>query len=371
MKKKKSLIVITDRDFIGGAEVNYTEIITSLEENNLQIYFCAPQCIKIESYFSSKGFVNLKYIDLPNEYKSVSNISVKNILINSFSIIKNYKFLKKQFKIIQPNYVISNAILSHLLIAFFPKKTTRINYCVHLQDIVDRRELYGVYGKILDFISLRTNKILTISQAVKLTIKQKYHHKIKILYNPVSPIDIKKCNKNETLTIGMFARYIPWKGHHDLIKIVNSLKSSKKIIFKAYGNYDGNKNYYEKLTQKVKDLGLENILQLNGFTNNVTMEMKKCDIILHLSTKPEPFGRILIEANMCKAHIYAYKGGGVEEIFNNLKLKGKLFDNGQISEIGESIKRFKNHDEKFPSLNELFPRNYVDEYLKFLDFKEP
>jgi glycosyltransferase involved in cell wall biosynthesis len=67
--------------------------------------------------------------------------------------------------------------------------------------------------------------------------------------------------------------------------------------------------------------------------------MADCDYVLHLSTSPEPFGRVLIEANACRVPLLAYRGGGVDELFENLKLSGERFANGDWRSVGDYLKK--------------------------------
>lgn len=368
----KTVYVLTDHDFVGGAEVNYKDIIADYQKRNVQITFIAPGTKNIQSFFEKNKLNQFIYKNLPANYLSLRSssgkISVFNILRNFIAFNKNRKYLLKLISIEKPSAIISNAMLSHILISNIP---TRIIRVAHIQDIVDRRKLMGVYGKILDFVVANVDEVITISDAVTNTFSEKYLHKVHKIYNPVLVPDNLTQPKNDIFLVGMFARYVDWKGHYELLKIVKQFKATKiqNIKFVCFGNVYGNESYFERLQSEVKKNNITDYIDLNSFTNDVMSEMNKCNIILHLSVQPEPFGRILIEANMLKKPILAYQGGGVVELFNNLNLVGEVvnvYDSQAISKAIVDYQKRNLSELVFPDLDELRPDKYVQKFINVL-----
>jgi glycosyltransferase involved in cell wall biosynthesis len=64
--------------------------------------------------------------------------------------------------------------------------------------------------------------------------------------------------------------------------------------------------------------------------------MSACNLVAHTSTSPEPFGRVIIEAMLCKTPIVASAAGGVVELVNPGKT-GWLVSPGNSEELANVI----------------------------------
>ena len=364
--------MLTDHNFVGGAEVNYKDVIRAYQKKNIHITFIAPGTNNIQVFFKKNNLHKVSYRNLPEKYLSLRSrdgkISIFNIIKNYFAYKKNRSYLQKLISKEKPSAIISNAVISHLLISNITKEIVRI---AHIQDIVDRKQLFGIYGKILDYTISKVDKVVTISDAVLNTFSDKYLHKIHKLYNPVFIQNNLTYFKNDSFVVGMFSRYVPWKGHEELIKIVKQIKKAKinNIKFLCYGNSYGNESYFYTLQEKIKKNNLTNYIDLNDFTSDVIKEMNRCDIVLHLSVQPEPFGRILVEANMLKKPIIAFDGGGVKELFKNLSLVGEVVNVYDTQAVLKAIRKYHKinlGEIIFPDLDELKPENYVQKFINIL-----
>ena len=182
----RTVFVLTDHNFVGGAEVNYKDVIRAYQKKNIHITFIAPGTNNIQVFFKKNNLHKVSYRNLPEKYLSLRSrdgkISIFNIIKNYFAYKKNRSYLQKLISKEKPSAIISNAVISHLLISNITKEIVRI---AHIQDIVDRKQLFGIYGKILDYTISKVDKVVTISDAVLNTFSDKYLHKIHKLYNPV------------------------------------------------------------------------------------------------------------------------------------------------------------------------------------------
>ncbi|MEO1692579.1 MAG: glycosyltransferase, partial [Cyanobacteria bacterium J06631_6] len=72
-----------------------------------------------------------------------------------------------------------------------------------------------------------------------------------------------------------------------------------------------------------------------GFRNDVPTLMKACDVVVHTSTEPEPFGRVIVEGQLAQKPVIAAAAGGALELIENGK-NGYLFppeDNQALSRL--------------------------------------
>jgi glycosyltransferase involved in cell wall biosynthesis len=376
---KKKLLILTDKDFIGGAETNYRELIPAYQKAGVVIYFVSfGSTSKLSAYFNKISLGEIKYHALPQEMLSLrakkGAFSLSNLLSNVARFVKNRNHLKKLIAAVKPTGVISNSIFSHIIVASLPANK---NYkrLMHLQDIINTRALGGLYGKILNNLVSKIDYVITISDAVEASLPSDFKHKYKKLYNPVTVLKSpatqvgEKKSNGALFKVGMFARYVPWKGHHHFINIAEMVHHQKpnSFNFVAYGNFTFHEPYYKELKMLVKEKHLQNVVKLSGFAEDVSDEMASCDVILHLSVAPEPFGRVLIEANANGTPVVAFKDGGVEELFQNLKLAGKLIQNGDEEGIVKTLLNMNFKKYTFPELRQLQPEKYVEKILTLLE----
>lgn len=62
----------------------------------------------------------------------------------------------------------------------------------------------------------------------------------------------------------------------------------------------------------------------------------ECEVVVHFSTRPEPFGRVLIEAAACGVPVIAARAGGPTEIVEH-GVTGWLIPPGDVAALGEQL----------------------------------
>jgi glycosyltransferase involved in cell wall biosynthesis len=79
----------------------------------------------------------------------------------------------------------------------------------------------------------------------------------------------------------------------------------------------GEKNYVAALKRRIEDYGLADRVHFLGFRTDVPLLMHAVDVVVHTSTAPEPFGRVIVEGMLSGRPVIATAGGGPEEIIQN------------------------------------------------------
>jgi glycosyltransferase involved in cell wall biosynthesis len=118
---------------------------------------------------------------------------------------------------------------------------------------------------------------------------------------------------NATFVIGHFSRLSPWKGQHILLEALAQSPIEVGAVFVGDALF-GEHAYVEQLHQQVHQLGLENRVRFLGFQSAIAPLMAACDLIVHSSTAPEPFGRVIVEAMLCRKPVIAAQAGGAIEL---------------------------------------------------------
>lgn len=113
--------------------------------------------------------------------------------------------------------------------------------------------------------------------------------------------------------IGHFSRLSPWKGQDLLIDALQYCPADVKVILVGAALF-GEDDYAAQLRAQVDRLGLGDRVHFLGFQDDIAAWMSACDLIVHSSTAPEPFGRVIVEAMLCRRPIVAAAAGGALEI---------------------------------------------------------
>jgi glycosyltransferase involved in cell wall biosynthesis len=362
-----NILILTDADYVGGAETNYIHILPQLAKNGWRPVFVTSGTNQLKTYFDKKQ-INIEIIPAFQKYLSFSvndRVSLINIFRTWLALIKNRCALKKLISTYDPVAIVSNSMVSHWLLSK-SKTGSSCRKIMHMHDIIDRKKAFGIYGKGLNMITRRVDSIIVVSEAVKKQFPATLHSKINKIYNPAKASLYERHNKSgETIRIGMFARYTPWKGHRDFLAIANAFPSDN-YEFVSFGNFIGNEKYYQEL--KTTAAGLSNAanIYLNGFCYDTGKEMAKCDIILQLSVLPDPSPKIMLEANLCQVPVYAYEGGGVKELFEEFLLAGITVPSGDKDSMIREISHFRMKTFTFPDLHELDPSAYFYKFSSVL-----
>lgn len=117
---------------------------------------------------------------------------------------------------------------------------------------------------------------------------------------------------SELPLIGMFGRLAAWKGQMVFIEALALTPGCTGAIIG--GPLFGEEAFEQALRARIAELGLQNRIHLLGFRDDIPALMKAMDIIVHASTAPEPFGRVIVEAMLAAKPIIAARDGGVMEI---------------------------------------------------------
>ncbi len=116
------------------------------------------------------------------------------------------------------------------------------------------------------------------------------------------------------------------KGHHDFIALVQQLRQQGVPVHGLIvgGEDPKRRAYAEELRNQVKLLGLEHDITFTGNRADIRDVYAASDLVLSLSTKPESFGRAVLEALSLGVPVVGYDHGGVGEILAKLYPQGRV-----------------------------------------------
>jgi glycosyltransferase involved in cell wall biosynthesis len=244
----------------------------------------------------------------------------------------------------------------------------------HLRDILTAKHFSQVNRLVAIFLANRfAAKVLVNSQATGQAFiaaggKAKLTH---VVYNGFEPQkfdlvnfeDVKKIRDQLEISdaplVGLFSRLSYWKGQHVLLKAIKHL-SKVQVILVGTALF-GEQEYVSELKALAEIPELEGRVHWLGFRDDIPTLMKACDIIIHTSTEPEPFGRVIVEGQLAQKPVIASAAGGALELIENAK-NGCLFPPGDAIALGKLIEKLIED----PSLAKtLGQQGYVDAKQNF------
>jgi glycosyltransferase involved in cell wall biosynthesis len=121
---------------------------------------------------------------------------------------------------------------------------------------------------------------------------------------------------DDTPVLALFGRLSPWKGQHVAIDALSQMDHPAHLVLVGEALF-GEDDYAASLRRQVGELGLSDRVHLVGFRDDVPRLMQAADVVLHCSTAPEPFGRVIVEAMLSGTPIVAADAGGPREIVDD------------------------------------------------------
>ncbi|QWV91844.1 glycosyltransferase family 4 protein [Geomonas oryzisoli] len=144
----------------------------------------------------------------------------------------------------------------------------------------------------------------------------------------------------ESRRYGLFGRIIQWKGVREFILASQQVARQVPgaIGFIVGGASDGDESYEVEMKKLVADLGLTGKVVFLGYRDQVPPLMNFMDVVVHASTRAEPFGMVVIEGMAMGKPVVATRGGGPLDIVVDGET-GTLVQPGDPDDLAAAIVR--------------------------------
>jgi len=212
----------------------------------------------------------------------------------------------------------------------------------------------SVLKKLYNNASIKADKVIAISNYVKDNILRVHPDKSSLievihrgadinLFNPEKIAKSRIIQMSEMFQlpddkkiIMMPARPSGWKGHEILIRAFSKI-NNENLICVMPGSDDGGKFvlYLRNLAKKYNVLGKIVFLP---YLDDLPAAYMLADVVVVPSLKPEPFGRVLIEAQAMGRPLVAFNHGGASESVIHEKT-GLLVEPKNVKELGVAIEK--------------------------------
>ncbi len=150
---------------------------------------------------------------------------------------------------------------------------------------------------------------------------------------------LRKAFKESNLPIAaVVGRLAPWKGQHILLEALKEVPDLNVVVIGDALFTEEDRTYARWLRAFVKDNSLGERVNFLGFQDDVISLLHACDILVHTSIAPEPFGRVVVEGMLCGLPVVATGAGGVQEIIRH-EVTGFLVMPGDTADLVDTLRK--------------------------------
>jgi glycosyltransferase involved in cell wall biosynthesis len=150
--------------------------------------------------------------------------------------------------------------------------------------------------------------------------------------------------------VGVFSRLAPWKGQHVLIDALSDLPGVH-ALFVGDALFDGDESYAETLRTRAAQRGVADRAHFLGFRDEVPVLMQLVDVVVHTSTAPEPFGRVIVEGMLARRPVIATNAGGAREIVDD-GCTGLLVPPGDTRALAAALRHVVDYPQQAATITE-------------------
>jgi glycosyltransferase involved in cell wall biosynthesis len=135
--------------------------------------------------------------------------------------------------------------------------------------------------------------------------------------------------------VAVFGRLHPWKGQPTAIRAMRGLPGDCHLWVVGAALF-GEDEYERELRALAVEQGVAERVHFLGFRDDIAPLMKAADVVVHTSTLPEPFGRVLVEGMLAGRPVVATAGGGAGEIITDVRT-GVLIPHSNPERLARAI----------------------------------
>ncbi|MBE9046312.1 glycosyltransferase family 4 protein [Pleurocapsales cyanobacterium LEGE 10410] len=221
--------------------------------------------------------------------------------------------------------------------------------CWHLRDILTAKHFSKVNRTVAIFMANRfASRVLVNSHATgkAFVAAGGKEELVRVVYNGFESerfdaVTMEDCQEardrlgmGNAPLVGLFSRLSYWKGQHILLEAIRKLPQVHAILVgeALFGEQD----YVSELKTLAELPELAGRVHWLGFRDDIPTLMKACDIVVHTSTEPEPFGRVIVEGQLAQRPVIASAAGGALELIED-GVNGYLFPPEDIISLRQLI----------------------------------
>jgi len=337
---------------LGGAEHALLDLIASLKD-------CAPSVRASLLTFEEGPLLGeaaalgatTAVVPLPQRIAALGDSGGVDVFASLLASARSAAWLpelRRRLLAETPDLIHTNGFKAHVLVA---AARPRVPLVWHLHDFVSARPLMS---RILPRLKRQASMALAVSEAVARDARKVLEPlRVVTVLNAVRtstfegshvvPVDLDALAglppSPSTTRVGLVATLASWKGHDLFLEAVSGLAAHAARFYLVGGGLystTGSQRTLEELRARIHSLGLAGRVGVIPFQRNIAGVYAALDVVVHASTKPEPFGRVVAEAMSAGRAVVAVASGGVLEQIEDERT-GFLFPLGDALALRERL----------------------------------
>jgi glycosyltransferase involved in cell wall biosynthesis len=238
--------------------------------------------------------------------------------------------LRRILRSFAPDVVYANGFKAQIFTAMVRPRSSRLVW--HTHDYVSSRpivaRLFRGYARHSDRLIANSR---SVAEDIHSILGSDSVRPLDVIYNAVdlnrfSPrgerLDLDRLSGLDpapfgSVRVALVATMAWWKGHRTYLEAMSRLRSLPVRGYLIGGpiyRTGGSENSLADLRDAAQKLGISDRVGFTGFLPDVASALRSVDVVVHASTRPEPFGRALIEAMACGKPVITTGLGGSAEI---------------------------------------------------------
>jgi len=195
-------------------------------------------------------------------------------------------------------------------------------------------------------VMTRGERIIAVSASIRRYILENYPAvdpaRVRLIYRGVDPSAFPYGYRPSAAWVAQWRRSVPGlegrrvltlpgrltrlKGHHDFFDLIAALRERGLAVHGLVvgGEDPRRREYARELRRRVAAEGLSESVTFTGHRGDVREIYAVSDLVLSLSTRPESFGRTVLEALSMGIPVAGYAHGGVGEVLEQIYPEGAV-----------------------------------------------
>ncbi|HET7458547.1 MAG TPA: glycosyltransferase [Gemmatimonadaceae bacterium] len=327
---------------LGGAELSLLDVARAERANGGRVLLMEDGPFR--DRLASEG-VDVRVLGGGERMRAVkksSSLPSPRAALGALSVARRVAAEAREFDLIYANSQKS------FVVAAVAGRIARRPVLWHLRDILDRAHFSGANVRLVVALANRASaRVVANSRATAdaFVAAGGLANRVRVVHNGIEPAPfLGACNDGSLRAelkipaaaplLGVFGRLSPWKGQHVLLEALPQLPTSHAVFVGA--PLFGEDAYAARLRADAESLGVADRVHFLGFRSDVPRLTRAVDVVVHTSTAPEPFGRVLVEGMLAGRPVIATAAGGALEIVRDGET-GLLVPPGDADALADAV----------------------------------
>lgn len=347
---KASVAFVDQTGQFGGAELSLLDIITRWRGGRRAILFDEgpfPDALRAQG-------IDTRVLPLPRRLAAVRKHS--SLATKLTTLGRLYGYQRGLRRALEGSTIVYANTPKALVASALATRLTQCKLVYHLHDEISPAHFSAWNRRLLVTLSNRcAARVIANSQATAQAFVEAGGRRslVRVVYNgfEFAPFEqaIAQAERlgqevrtelgvaSERPVLAVFGRIAEWKGQRVAIEALSSLPEAELWLV-GEALFAEDQRYRESLEQRVAELGLTSRVRFLGQRAEVLPIFQAADVVVHCSTSPEPFGRVIVEAMLSRRPVVASRAGGPAEIVTHDQ-DGLLAKPGDAADVARHVSR--------------------------------